>query len=109
MCGRTTSNFENYHNIPSRIFVIDLFKAQSKHYSACLVDTIIPLIKDFRQIQEAHGRPTSGLDDLQRAFELVDQTEPGLSENLVAEIINRLGASFLTANQLAAASARVTG
>ncbi|XP_067949281.1 serine/threonine-protein kinase 24-like isoform X2 [Watersipora subatra] len=78
-------------------------------YSPCLTHTIIPLIREFKVAQEAHGRPSDGLDNLQRAFEIVDQTDPGLSENLVAEIISRLGGSFLNANELAEASARVTG
>lgn len=78
-------------------------------YSPCLVETIVPLIQEFKAAQEAHGRPSEGLDNLQRAFEIVDQTDPGLSENLVAEIIRRLGGSFLNANELAQASARVTG
>jgi len=78
-------------------------------YSPCLTDTILPLIREFRSAQESHGRPTAGLDDLLRAFEVVDQSEPGLSENLVAEIIRKLGGSVLNANQLAQASARVTG
>lgn len=67
------------------------------------------MIQEFKTAQEAHGRPSDGLDNLQRAFEIVDQTDPGLSENLVAEIIRRLGGSFLNANELAQASARVTG
>ena len=90
-------------------FVIQTAAPRPPRYSPCLTDTILPLIREFRSAQEAHGRPTAGLDDLLRAFEMVDQSEPGLSENLVAEIIRKLGGSVLNANQLAQASARVTG
>ena len=70
---------------------------------------MIPLIKEFKDIQEYHGRPTSGLDDLQKAFEVVDQTQPGLSERLVSEIVKRLGAASLSSNEIAHASSRATG
>jgi len=78
-------------------------------YSPCISNTIIPLIQEFKTVQQAHGRPSDGLDNLQKAFEIVDQTDPGLSESLVAEIIRRLGGAFLNANELANASSHVTG
>lgn len=77
--------------------------------SLCLEETITPLIRKFAEKQARLGAPTDALDELHRAFEAVDRSAPRFTESLSAEIVRRLAGYRLDANELAQATAFVTG